>query len=261
MTRWLRKFHIYLGLAAALILIMVTLTGVLLLHKKTFGLNEITVSLANYPAGAKVEIQDVLLTKRGDLLAVGQQGVIKRSEGQEWQVLLETPARKIYSHQEMIYVCGKSGLLASRDQGASWKLLFDREVLALTIREGAVYIAAADGVYQDVADNPGKWVMAQSYPAKISEVRSLAISDGQIATVTKEGVFVSRGQMAAILERVPGEREKSGRVDLQKVVKDLHTGDIFGRYFYLVMDFMSASVLITTLSGVYLWFKARRVKR
>jgi hypothetical protein len=259
--RWLRKLHIYLGLAAALILIVVTLTGVLLLHKKTFGLNEVTVSLPNYPAGVKIEVHDALLTKRGDLLAVGQLGVIKRSEGQEWQVLLETPARKIYSHEDIVYVCGKSGLLESRDQGTSWKLLFDREVLALTIREGTVYIAATDGVYRGAADNPGKWVMAQSYPAKVSEVRSLAISDGQIATVTKEGVFVSREQMAATLEKIPGEREKSGRVDLQKVVKDLHTGDIFGRYFYLVMDLMSASVLITTLSGVYLWFKARRVKR
>jgi uncharacterized iron-regulated membrane protein len=41
----------------------------------------------------------------------------------------------------------------------------------------------------------------------------------------------------------------------------MHTGDFFGRWFFLVVDLTAAGLILLTLTGVYLWWWPRRRKR
>lgn len=258
----LRKTHIYIGVITAIILILVAVTGVLLIHKKTLRLNEISVSIPGYATPTtSAEPWDVIITDDGVPIVAAKQGVFKEMKSHRWKMVLDTQVRKLYVHNGTIFACAKNGLYSSKDQGATWQQLFSKqEVIAMTIKEDSMYIATNQGIYKGLSSDLSQWSLVQSYPIKMPEIRAVAIKEDQIVTVAKEGVFLSQVQNTARLGKLSIQDKNSGKVELQKVIKDLHTGDFFGHYFYLVMDLMSVGILLVTLSGVYLWYKFYRLR-
>jgi uncharacterized iron-regulated membrane protein len=53
----------------------------------------------------------------------------------------------------------------------------------------------------------------------------------------------------------------AGGIEWGKVVKDLHTGKLFGGVGKLMIDLTAAAMIALTLTGVYLWYRPKQLKR
>ena len=67
--------------------------------------------------------------------------------------------------------------------------------------------------------------------------------------------------------RLETTREKQGTehlfseeksVPLRWVILDLHTGDFFGKYGFLIYDLLAVIMLVMGSTGIYMYFKIRK---
>ncbi|MBZ0157127.1 MAG: PepSY domain-containing protein [Alphaproteobacteria bacterium] len=263
MKRFMRKIHKYLGLAPVVVFILVSVTGVLLIHKKSLGLNGVLVNVSGYGGvPSAVDAFDILLTDGGIAVAATKQGVYVYDAG-TWKVAVPVPAKRLYVKDGTLYACAKDGLYASAE-GKTWRRLFSgHEVKALLFNEGSLFIATSKGVYRSDKPEKGKWETVISFPRNAPDVRNLMYDGRQVVMAAKEGVFAAGKGGAILPEGLPVTKKQNGNTDLQKIITDLHTGEFFGRYFYLVMDAVAIGLVIVSLSGIYIWYlpkKRRTIK-
>lgn len=90
----------------------------------------------------------------------------------------------------------------------------------------------------------------------------IIINDKKIKLIGEYDSDAVGGLVNIILKKPPKEKsELSYYLGTSYNSLAEHTGDFFGHYFYLIMDFMSLGIVIVTLTGVYLWYKFRRLKQ
>ncbi len=87
-------------------------------------------------------------------------------------------------------------------------------------------------------------------------------SGDDILVAAKEGIFrLAESKLEPVSLPLEG---LENRVELQKLVNDMHTGQFFGSWFYLLVDLTAVALIALSLSGVYIWYKpwlARRKAR
>jgi hypothetical protein len=258
--RLMRDLHKYFGLVTALVVIIVSATGILLVHKKSLGLNKVTFILPGYAAPATPDVWDIVPAPDGSTLAATKQGLY-RSTGGEWGQVLASPTRQILPLGERLYAAAREGLFASDDNGQSWQLVLARgEVKALLAGADGLTAATVNGIYRQSPENRDEWQTLLAFDKKPLDVRKLLPAPGSLLLATKEGVFSLAGgrlQPAPL----PAGASSPQQIDLQKIVTDLHTGDFFGKWFFLLVDLTAAGLILLTLTGVYLWWWPRRRRR
>jgi hypothetical protein len=100
-------------------------------------------------------------------------------------------------------------------------------------------IRTADGIYASGAElisfepYPGQW------PATSSPAQALPVEVAQGIVAAGGGIKLSQ----------------------ERVLADLHSGRLFGRYGPLVMDLAAVGFMILALTGVWLWWRYRRTRR
>ncbi len=139
----MRKVHTYLGLFAAVIVIIIAVTGILLVHRKSLGLDTVTLRAPGYSVlQAAPDAWDLLPLESGDVVVATKQGVFVRS-GAAWRLALSQQARRLYRRDSVVYACAKKGLFASVDGGMTWTEVFrGEEVKALRFQGEQLFIYA-----------------------------------------------------------------------------------------------------------------------
>jgi len=253
----MRKIHKYGGLALSVIVIITAITGILLIHKKALGLNKITVSVPGYTSPQSIDAWDILATQEGLVVVATKQGVFVHEE-REWRMPLHSPTKKLYMKDGVIYSCSKDGLYASKD-GKRWDKLFSgQEVMAVQKSKDGLLIAAAEGIYKKRPEED-KWEIAASFFQKPLEIRDLMSNEKGILLSAKEGIFTAEGSVLK-KEQLPVIK-KEGRIELKKLITDIHTGEFFGSYFYLLMDASAVGLIVLSITGIYLWWWPKRNRR
>jgi uncharacterized iron-regulated membrane protein len=98
-------------------------------------------------------------------------------------------------------------------------------------------------------DEGGKLV----YKLKAGEGRDLDVD-------AVSGEVTVKDQLAMKRYNAAGAQTSAG-VNWKKTLNDLHTGKLFGSPGKLLIDMTSLTLLLLTVSGVYLWLKPNLLKR
>jgi len=261
MMQLMRKLHKYIGLGAAIVIIATSLTGILLVHRKSLNLDKISVRAPGYSASQAPDAWDMLVLKGGDHLVATKQGLFLRS-GTVWTRPLPQQVKKLLQSQNVIYAGGKQGLFASHDRGRTWKgLLAGTEVKAIRVEGRNIYVATAKTLLSARRGEPTRWEQALSFEPLTLDVRDVLVSEKGFLVIAKEGVFRAEGGGPLRAEPLPLPARGAEAVELQKLITDIHTGDFFGSFFYIFVDASAVGLVVLTLTGVYLWYVPRKRRR
>lgn len=247
----LRKVHIWLGLLFLAPMLLVSATGLLLMHRKGLGLGEIMLKIPGYAAAQRPDPQ-ATLSAGGVTLAAGRTGVYLKRGG-AWERTLAAPARRLYAAGGHYYACAADGLYQSPD-GARWSAALPGEdARALLFAPGGPHALTAGGIF---TRRGGRWEKTASFPRGKLDARDLSSAPGGLLVAAKEGVFlVQAGRMEE--EKLPAA-SSDGRVSLQKLIVDLHTGEFFGSFAWPVVDGGALAMIALCLTGFYLWYPRKK---
>lgn len=255
----MRKWHKYLGLATTVLVVLVSVTGMLLIHKKDLGLNKVTINLPGYAKRVPADASNLVATDQGETLLSTKFGVyVGGADG--WRRTLPAATKKLYVDGASIYACTQEGLQLSEDKGESWRnLLPGEEAKAMHLASGKGVAVTAKGVYQKV-EAKGGWELLAPLPGKGIDVREVLPDGKGFLLAAKEGLYrVADGKVKQV--KLPGSEKAGAGVDLQKVITDLHTGAFFGGWFTAVIDLVALSMVFFAVSGVWLWYVPWKRKR
>lgn len=255
---FMRKWHRYLGLWTTVLVLLVSITGVLLIHKKELGLNRVMVNLPGYAKSLPPDAFDMISTGAGQTLLSTKVGVFTGSAG-GWRCTLPIAAKKFYLDGTNVYVCTVEGLQLSVDNGESWRnVLPGGEAKALHLKDGEGVAATGKGIYGRTSQ--GKWELIAQLPGKGIDVRELVPQGEGYLLAAKEGLYRLTNGKVKKVKLAGGEQAATG-VELQKLITDLHTGTFFGTWAYLLVDAAAFGLVYLAVSGIYLWYVPRKKKR
>ncbi len=253
----MRKIHKYVGLGTSIIIIIVSLTGILLIHKKALGLNKILVNMPWYSNSQPPDVFDLLLTDDGKLIAATRSGVLLE-ENREWKLVISEQTKKLFKVGGYIYACSKSGIYESMN-GRNWqKNLSGLEARNIVFNGNEIYAVLTNGVYKK---KPGdaSWEIVIKFPKNSLDVRDIAITKDEIFIAAREGVFIFNVEKGLSGEKI--QIKRTSRIELQKLITDLHTGEFFGSFFYILMDISALGLIALTITGIYIWYLPKKMKK
>lgn len=212
-----RSLHRHLGVAVALIVLSLSVTGVLLNHPSLLGAPaERTLSLAVDP----LDENHLFRGTRSSLYA-------SEDGGLTWdEVPMLFPAEKAVhiayasGSSDILYVVLQDlGLIRSYDGGIVWE------------RVPIGFVPVVEGIRLD---------------------RIAVTADERLTLFTSHGLFLSENQGKSW--RRVGPKVDEG-IDWYRLVHQLHTGYIFGPWFVYVHDFGAIGLIALTITGLIIWRK------
>lgn len=251
----LLKIHKYFGLFATLTILLISATGVLLVHAKSLQLKKATVRLPGAAAPRTADAFD-LLAVPGGVLSATKQGVFLR-EKDGWRLVLDASARRLSAVGGEQLAFAREGLFSSRDGGRTWTgELEGSEARAAAMTPRGLAAATADGVY---ARREGRWERLAAFE-RDPEVRELLPAGEGLILAAKEGVLLLGADGRVTPASLPLKAGKN-RMDLGKLALDLHTGEFFGPWFFLFVDLTGLALIVLSLSGLYIWYRPWNARR
>lgn len=237
--RWLRRWHARIGLAAALFFVFLVVSGIALNHTESLRLDERKLSAQWlgrwYGLHAEVPARGF---KLGDRYLTW--------DAQQW-VLDTTPVARDLPPPLGAVRVGEVCYVATRD---------------------TLFLFAADGRLIDK-------VTGEALPAL--PLTRLGAVDNRVVIASAQGIFASSDgidwQRAAgepswsLVETLPADRSSALQelyapaISSERLLLDLHSGRIFGRFGPLVIDAAALGLLALAISGVWMYLRAARAQR
>lgn len=250
----MRKIHKYAGLVLSVIVILTAVTGILLIHKRALRLNSIHLDIPGYASSLPPDVLSIHLTDKETPIAATKHGVFIKENG-EWILTLAENTKKLYKKGTDIYACSKNGLYLSAD-GRTWQKVFSgHESRAIAFSNEKTYMATTQGIYSK-APQDDLWGAVIDFPKKSLDVRDITLTENGILIAAKEGIFFFQENKGLAMENII--IKKTAKVELQKLISDLHTGEFFGSYFYLIMDTLAIGLIALSVTGIYIWWRPKR---
>lgn len=235
--RFVRHWHARVGVLAAIFLLLLSLTGIALSHTDALGLSKRAIN------------QDWLMRWYGLESAVPTQGYLFEDGYFAWADGRWVMDGKTLLHDSQAPV-----------GAVTWngmRGLAGAEVL---------YLYLPDGRLVD------KLTGAELPATPLIHIGSLGTS---LALETAQGSFVSDDGLSwqplhagrpvwSSAQRLPSSLTQTLRaafapsLPLERIVLDLHSGRIFGRYGALVLDFVALVLVVLSISGVWIYLRAVR---
>lgn len=237
--RFVRHWHARIGILVAIFLLFLSLTGLALSHTDVLGLDkrQIHAEWLMRWYGLKPSIPD-----RGFLF---KDGYLAASDGR-WVMdgkLLAEPTQALVGAVSW----GRMRGLANADE---------------------LYLYLADGRLVDK-------LSGASLPA--SPIQNIGNVDGKLAIKTVKGVYITEDGLNwqpltsgepvwSVAQGLPEsasaslQQAFSPSLSLERIVLDLHSGRILGRYGPLFMDITALVLIVLALSGVWIYLRSFRRK-
>jgi len=254
---FMRKWHRYLGIWTALLVLMLSITGILLVHKKELGLNRVMVSLPGSTSPADAEPWQMLAAGNRAVIATKQGIYIRMNE--TWLRTLPFTVRSIKKVDNRLYAATRQGLHESSDNGERWQqVLPAQDVRALDYSNNQLVAASTTAIFVN-SGGSGQWTQLGAGFKKPLDVREVAQFDGEPWLVAKEGVFrLIDGKLQKQSLTLPAGMTE--QVELQKIISDLHNGKLGGGVLITAIDLTAAGLIFLTVSGIWIWWVPRRKK-
>jgi len=233
---FLRRWHMRIGLAAVVFFLFLAVTGVILNHATEIGLDNRYVHAAWLARWYGVSAETPRLgfrSGRHDLIAANGRWMLDgRVSGEKLPQpvgLVELPDMVVVASSNSLYLYGKDGVLIDHLERSALPAVPVQAIGAgerqLVLKTAAGSFQSRDALSWQSAPRDG---VAWSAPADLSEA--------------------DREKYAEMLE--PG-------ISLQRILLDLHSGRLAGRYGPLAMDLIAVFLGILSLSGAWLFFKRK----
>ncbi|MFQ5544227.1 MAG: PepSY domain-containing protein [Nitrospiria bacterium] len=290
-----REIHKWTGVVLSLFLVIISLTGWFLIHKKSLeSFKEIDMPSALIPGLYEKEmrkkgkeIEAIAITAgegAGPMLLAGTKGgltgekngvpvPVSRLGGVEIKSLLLTDSR---------WLAGtKRGLYESLDKGAQWAPVkrgpFEKpkrveiKILAQSPWNGNVLWAGSKkGLYQS-ADGGESWEkMSHILPMEKEsrDLTTIAFDPNQERTFfgTHNGLFsyqsgAEKAVSMSSLSLVAAATVENPEVSLEKYLDMLHTGKLFGDELWILYDLTAVAMVLFVGTGLYIWLYPTLAKR
>jgi len=234
----LRKWHRRIGLVAAIFVVVFVITGVMLNHTERLGLTDVRARSAvlldwygiQAPAQAlSYQAGSHWVSELGERIYVNGKAVATEYSGLLGAVVLE----------DMLVVALEGHVLLLDETGALLEVLGGAEgvpsgMRAIGTQEGTLVVRGGHGDYRADKDLL-HWEKA-----------------GATATATWAQAATTPDTLYAIMAAA----YRGEGLTLERVLLDLHSGRIFGRYGPWMMDAVALALLVLVLSGIWVFSHA-----
>ena len=230
----LHRVHRWMGVVVSLFVVFLVLTGWALNHTGALDLGRISVRVPWIAAwyGLRGEVPATGLAASGLWLIGNEEGLI--FNGKRLDAKLGAPLG-MASIGEQFYIAGRDQLLIVNANGQ----------IVETLRAN---------------DLPGKPITRIG----VAQDKIVLQANGQFASGDGVTWTSHRGDATwSTSEPLPAEQRQSAQLlapslSLERIVQDLHSGRVFGRYGPLVMDAVGLIFLLLAASGLWMFFRHRR---
>ncbi len=178
---------------------------------------------------------------------------------------------------EFFYIGTRNGLFKSFNRGRNWvkdkhfktvpSLIVDPNNIArLTISNGKKILVSKDG---GDSWKPMKFKPAQrssSGAVTIKKVFQTQTPSPFLVAGTTAGLFISRDggahwQEQELSNSAKGSSSDARKMDLVKLITEIHTGRFFGNYFMLLVDLATLGLVLLVISGIWVGMNRKKLRR
>ena len=236
--RFIHRWHKRMGIVAALFVVLLTLSGIILNHTGSLGIDKLYVNdrlvLGIYKIGpleepAGFSVDDHWVVKIGDRIYFDRTELIENDT--ELAGALATDGYIVIALEDHVLLVNSTGEIIER--------LSESEGVPVDIKAignstgNAVVIKTAGEIYQVDMENL-VWKKAEKeLPVKWSEKNA-----------------IPAGLKEDLLEHYRGKG-----LTLERIILDIHSGRIAGAFGLYVVDFMAILFFLLALSGTWMWLK------
>lgn len=235
--RVLVHWHRWVGLAAAFFIVWLVITGVLIHHAADFGLESEPVRAAWILDHYRIGDPDVISFEAGGR-RISQSGKSLYLD-RERIAALDEPLTGVVNPPGLLLAAGREQLLIFDERGQRIETVRAEHGLPSGIRgislQGKRIVLDTQAGWYEADPNEMQWRPARGMPRR--------------ATPSKPP-DVTR---AAIVQDA-----RSREISRERVLRDLHSGSFFGTAGKWVIDIAALALLLLSISGIWIWVRARR---
>jgi photosystem II stability/assembly factor-like uncharacterized protein len=221
---------------------------------------------------------------------VGRDGVFRSQDNgntwhKVWRDFIEeaNALLSLNTEPEFFYVGNSTGLVKSFNKGRSWvqhKSKLFKNVKSLLVdpaNSSHLFLASGSRILQSI-DGGDHWEplgddLKKAYTgesiASSPKILDLAIMQGRPSILfagTSAGLYLSRDggkswQLEKLAESVNALASTEKKMDLVKLITELHTGRFFGSYFVLLVDISTVGLVALVFSGFAMSLYRRKVRK
>ena len=239
MWRFIHQWHKRLGIISALFVILLSLTGIILNHTETLGIQDQFIQnqllLDAYKIGPKESLygfqaNDQWITRVDDRIYFNQQLLAKDTSGLTGVVLTEE--YYVIATDNKIFLVTETGEVIEK----------------LTSSEGV-----PPGIKQIGKSYSGDVIVRTSHGDYSADFEN---ADWQKLDQT-EALWSHPGVIPDALQKRLLELYRGTGLSVERIMLDIHSGRIIGDWGVYLVDFMAALFFMLALSGSWMWFKQR----
>lgn len=235
--RVLVRWHRWLGLAAAFIIVWLVVTGVLIHHAADFGLEVRHVRAAWILDRYRIGDPDVISFEVGGR-RISQSGKSLYLD-QKWIAALDEPLTGAINPPGLLLAAGREQLLVFDESGQRVEIVRTEHGLPSGVRGIGLHGKRI------VLDTHTGWFEAD--PAEMQ----WRPAHGTLRRSTPS--MPPDATRAAIVEDA-----RSREISHERLLRDLHSGSFFGTAGKWVIDIAALALLVLSISGIWIWVRARR---
>jgi hypothetical protein len=240
--RSLYVWHRWIGIACALLVLWLAVTGILLNHSTRLGLDRAYVhapwllrmyGISPQPPATGIPLAGHWIAQAGDQLFLDAKPVTGL-QGRLVGAVTLSGAILVMSSGHAVMLTADGELIESFGPEA-----LPGPIQAVTQSGSRVLVRTTDGVYAGDETLLGFEPYAGHWPGAASDAQPLPPGIARAIVAAGGGIKLS------------GER----------VLTDLHSGRLLGRYGPWLMDLASIGFIVLALTGLWLWWRYRRTRR
>lgn len=238
--RVLFKYHRYLGLFAAIFVITLATTGMMLNHTERFRLDERVIE-----QGWLLALYGMADARQGPAFKLGEHWLLQSGEA-------------IYLDQQPLSNDGQAGL-----RGAAWLgetiIVAYSDKLALYSTTGALIDTLSTDAELQAVGRTEKAQVRFNIAGQVYQVDQDFTALSPSLTPSEKIHWERPSVLPKDIEQWLQKNYRGTGLTLERVILDLHSGRLFGGIGVFLMDAAAILMLILTLSGMGIW--VTRVRR
>lgn len=228
-------------------------------------------------AGGRTSSLHVFFNNPNSIYAGTASGLFKTEDGgHSWErmqeELLNRPILTVFSPKRSpssIFVGTSSGLIHSFDSGKTWNMSLQNKPISHIAnypgKDIGIIVVAKNELFKST-NNGQSWENIYKNKDKDLVINTINFTDSPAKRVlagTNKGLISidERNNWEYVKLNMPkiDNKEGSMKMNLLKLITEIHTGRFFGNYFYLIFDIATIFLIITSITGLYIYFIREKI--
>lgn len=220
----------------------------------------------------------------GDIYIASENGMYRNNtEKNQWEPVWADQISKVLSmasmktDPEFFYIGTHKGLFKSFNRGRNWvkdkkiptapsMIVNSKNIAHLTITTGKKILVSKDGgdSWKPVKFKPKQ--RPPSGPVTITRIFQTPSPSPVLLAGTTSGIFLTRDggdhwQESELSNSAKNASTEVRKMDLVKLITEIHTGRFFGNYFMLLVDLATLGLILLVVSGIWVGANRKKLRR